>query len=361
MNKPKSIINIVLTADKNYIDVITVLICSILENLNKNVAAKFFVFSQGFNNNDLIKFELIKEKYNCEIINVPMDKYINLFNFIDTSKFKNTYISLACYFRLLIFKILPEDIETCFFIDGDMIVNCDLSEISLENEKIFAAVIEPHAMQYRERILSHCYGIEDFSKFTNEPLKYPYFNAGFFFTNVKKAKQLNIFDDFIDFLSRHPNPPYADQDTLNAIFGQKYFNLVQFLPPEYNMFCTVNYKIPYDRLPYDKKELSKASKSPKIIHYAGPNKPWNTMDIKNYYSEWWKYYNCVPNNKNKLLKQYRTWLNTPKKFSKIPVVGFILYKFIPGIFSIKNKDNNKIITLLFFKFPIERKKGANNE
>ena len=151
----KKYVNIVLTSDKNYIKIISVTMTSILENLSKDKTARFFLFTQGFTNKDIKEIGQLKKKYDCEIINISMEKYLHLFDFVDISTFKNKYISLACYFRLLMLKILPEDVDECFYVDGDMIVDCDLSEIKLPDDKIFAAVMEAHAMQYKEIILEH--------------------------------------------------------------------------------------------------------------------------------------------------------------------------------------------------------------
>ena len=297
-------INIVLTSDKNYTQIIGVTMTSILHNISKSKTPRFFLFTQDFSQKDINEISKLKNQYNCEIINVPMENYIQLFNSVDTTKFKNNYISLACYFRLLMLKILPEDVEQCFYIDGDMIVECDLSEINLPEDKLFAAVIEPHAMQYKEKILDYCYKIQDFENFKNSPNDFPYFNAGFFLLNVKLAKKLDLFTQAMDFLQRNPNPPYADQDILNAIIGQKYRNLIEYLPPEYNLFANIDYyKNLYDKLPYEQNKLLYATEKVKIYHYAGQDKPWNSLNIKNFYNVWWKYYQISPWNKFALLKQ----------------------------------------------------------
>lgn len=125
------------------------------------------------------------------------------------STFKNKYISLANYYRLLMFKILPEDVDKCFHIDGDMIIDTDLS-ITYDNlieEKLASVIVEPLAMQHRKSILSHCYKIDDFKNFQNDALEYPYFNTGLFLVNIKLANELNIFEKMLDFLNRFPNPP----------------------------------------------------------------------------------------------------------------------------------------------------------
>jgi len=343
-------INIVYTADKNYTDIISVSMFSVLKNLSKDKIARFFVFSQDFNSNDIEKLNKLKKSYTCEIINVPMEPYLDFLNFADITTFKNKYISLACYFRLLIFKILPEYVKECFYIDGDMLIDTDISKIKLSKDKIFSAVIEAHAMQYREKILAHLKDYVDFKNFIINPLKFPYFNAGFFLVNLEKAKQINIMEDLLDFLKRYPNPPYADQDTLNAIFGQKYIDLIEYLPPEYNIFTSNDKNKTYDKLPYPDKTLKKAISKPKIIHYAGQNKPWNTLNVNHLY-KYWKYWFKSPYKNiaikyltNILCKKFNQKLEKIKK----TILAFVISYESNTLFLNPNSNINLTIKTLEF-------------
>ena len=72
-------INIVLTSDKNYTKIIGVTMTSILHNISKNIIPRFFLFTQDFSQKDLNEISKLKNQYNCEIINVPMENYIQLF------------------------------------------------------------------------------------------------------------------------------------------------------------------------------------------------------------------------------------------------------------------------------------------
>lgn len=194
-------INFVLCGDKNFIIPITVAITSILTNIDKSRISRFFLLTTGFSDKEINTILKLKKKYNFELINIDMNNYKYFFDKMDISTFKNKYISLATYYRLLIFKILPEDVDKCFYIDGDMIVDTDLSIIydNLTEDKLASVVIEPLAMQHRKSILSHCYEIEYFKNFQKDALKYPYFNAGFFLVNIKLANELNIFGKMLDF------------------------------------------------------------------------------------------------------------------------------------------------------------------
>ena len=343
-------INIVLTADKNYTDVIGVTMVSVLSNLSKKKAARFFIFSQGFLEDDIKKLNGLKEKYPCEIINIPTDKYLPLFDFADINTFKNKWISLACYFRLLLFEFLPDDVRECFYIDSDMIVNTDLSQIKLSENKIFAAVVEPIGMQNRTSTLSHCYELPEFKPFQQNALKYPYFNVGFFLVNLKVAKELNIFKQLMNTLRNNPSLPFPDQDVLNMIFGQKYYEKTEFLPLNCNVFANIDYNMEFDDIPYKDFEVKKAAANPFIIHYAGSRKPWATYNINYYFYEWWKYYKLTPWGKDYKVKIFKLWCKSSNG----------LKKYINCIFSIRNECSSnkvyKVITISGIKFKLRNKK-----
>ena len=303
----KKYINFVLTGDKNYTIPITVAITSILVNMDKSRICRFFLFTTDFNESDINTIIKLKNKYNFELINIDMNNYKDFFDKMDISTFKNKYISLAAYYRLLMFKILPEDVDKCFYIDGDMIIDADLSIIydNLTEDKLASVVVEIMAMQHRKSILSHCYEIEDFKNFKNDCLKYPYIQAGFFLINLKKAKEKNIFEQLIDFITICPNTPYVDQDVINAVIGQQYSDLINYLEPSYNVFCNMDYEQPFNDAFYSEEIIKKSFKNPKIYHYGGEWKPWNTTLTMHHYDVWWKYLKLSP---------YRKMKNPKKKF-----------------------------------------------
>jgi len=285
-------INCVITADKNYLKIIVVLMTSILINIDKNEKVRFFIFSQNFSDSDELKIlSNVQKQYSCEIVNVPMEQYLYLFKNVDIKSFQLDYTNIVVYFRLLMLKILPDDVEKCFYIDGDIIVDTDISKLfrQMPSSKLAAVVVEALAMQNYKKTLSHCLTYDDFKPFKKNRKKNPYFNAGFLLLNIKKAKELKLFEKAFDFLNRYPNPPYADQDTLNAIIGQKYSDKVIYLPPEWNVFCNIHYEDNYSNAWYSENKLKTAFEKPLIYHFAGANKPWINRKCLNYYDVWWRY------------------------------------------------------------------------
>mgnify|MGYP002624395758 CR=1 FL=1 len=341
----KNSINIVLTGDANYSKVMGVTIVSVLENLNKNCFANFYLYTEGFTNEDISEIKKIESIYNCEIIIIDVGEYIKIFDFVDQKDFKNSYISKSCLYRLLMFKYLPENVEKCFYIDSDIIVDGDLSILNLPDNKMFAAVPEGYAMQHREKILEHWYRLPEYSNFVKDPIKYTHFGAGFFLADIKKAKQFNVFAQIVELLKKYPAMPYADQDILNAIFGQKYQEYMFYLPPEYNVFSDQNYNMVYDRLPYSNEIFQNACLNPVVIHFAGINKPWVNNHCNRFWNKWWIYCNKSP------WKFYYA----PKYISII--CGGEFKKIIQNIFSVRNEFSQnvkrKVITIAGVKFKIK--------
>ena len=227
-----------------------------------------------------------------------------------------------------------------------MIVETDLSVLyeEMNTNDIANVVVEAFAMTKREEILKHLYSMNAFKNFQKFPMEYPYFNAGFLLINIDLAKKEKLFEKALNFISCNPNPPYADQDTLNAVIGQCYKGRIKYLPPEYNVFCDFGINNVYwNDCFYEKDDIIRAINSPKIYHYAGGHKPW-LDDEQNYHDIWKYYYNISTCKKNITM------------YSKRYTIKSIYYIFdkLPLIYIFEKKDatntNKKIF--IFKKIPL---------
>ena len=337
-------VNIVLTGDNNYVMPMGVAMYSVVKNLNSNSIARFFLLVSGWTEKEEAE---IRKVQNCEIIIIPVEKYLHYFKSADFKKMKLSYIkNLTPYYRLLIPKVLPQYVDKAFYLDADMVVDYDLSVIynNFDEKSLLGAVIELVANAHKETVLNHLSKWREFSKFNKDHTKAPYFNAGFFLMNLVEARKLNIFDDFMAFLTKHPNPPYADQDTLNAICGQKYSDKMVYLDPSYNVFCDMNYDVnTYFKAAYSHYSIRQSFQNPRVYHYAGANKPWINKEVLHYWDIWNNYYESSPfykNNDNKLGRVNKYWLS----FCGIPLIRIK-----------KHLDDSSIKTYLFGFLPIFKK------
>lgn len=300
MSKKDNIVNIVLTGDEKYVLPIGVAMFSIVKNLSHNRIANFFLIVSGWGEQEEKE---IRKLLNCNITILHVEKYLYYFSNADSKEFKNSYIqSLSPYYRLLIPQILPEYIDKVIYFDADMVTDNDLSIIydSLTEDKLCAAVAELFANKYYDTTLKHLSEWNEFDKFNSDRFKYPYFNAGFFVLNLKLSRKLNLFNEFLNFLQKHPNPPYADQDTLNAVCGQKYSDKMMYLPLNWNVFTDIIYSsdLFFDTNLFSYWQIQSAFQKPYVYHYAGPNKPWVNKMVRHYYNVWFNYYNLSPYKKD---------------------------------------------------------------
>lgn len=252
-------------------------------------------------------------------------------------------------------KILPDDVEKCFYVDGDMIVDTDLSDIydNIGNN-LASVVVEAFAMNNKHEILSHCFKSEAFKNFQKDSSRHPYFNAGFMLLNIKKCKEYKLFEKALKFLDENPNPPYADQDTLNAIIGQQYTKYINFLSPKYNVFCDlgINRVVWKKEAYYAVNEIKKALKNPKIFHYAGGHKPWLDYE-QNYNEKWWEYCKMSP---------WKDFKKPPKPLKEIILKYYLFNVF--DIFQISKKimNNKTIFKIKIFKIlPLVKIKIKRNK
>ncbi|MDR3126595.1 MAG: glycosyltransferase family 8 protein [Rickettsiales bacterium] len=285
-------VNIVLTADGNYVVQIGVTMASILKNMAPGRAVRFWLITDGFSQGDLARLDELRKIHDCEITNIRAGDHMRLIPRNSATSVLH-YLSDAVFYRLLMFKILPPDVKRCAYVDCDMIVVTDLSEVydSLPEGRLLSAVVEYNAMKFNDPHMDFHRRAPDFARLFSEPRGYPYFNAGFFVADIAAAKREKVFEQLVGYLARHPDTPYNDQDALNAVFGQKYRDRMRYLPLKYNFF-SFSSALPFEAGYYSKIDLGEAAKDVRIYHYSGLPKPWEKASP--YFYVWWDYYAVSP-------------------------------------------------------------------
>ena len=186
---------------------------------------------------------------------------------------KIQYITSPTYYRLLIGDIFPEEFVKCIYLDVDICVNKDLSElfnIDIGNNYI-AGVVDPRYFFSEKK---NC-------KRLNLPSMKYYVNAGVLLMNIKQIREDNMTQKFIKLTTRTYD--FQEQDILNiACYGK-----ILTLPPKYNALITRLKENNLLRNLYSEQDIIEANNSPHIIHYIGVKKPWKSFDV---YMEkyWWK-------------------------------------------------------------------------
>ena len=293
-------IPIVLSSDDEYAPFMYTTMISILENAYKKTFYIFFLlvpsdFSKS-SENAILK---ISDIYKCSI------HFIHIKNIFENLNMKITHITLPTYYRLLIGDLLTEEFDKCIYLDVDICVCKDLSELfNIDiKDNYLAGVVAAGYYFSKEK---NCIRL-------NLTSMNQYINAGVLVMNLKQIRKDNMTEIFKELAKR--NYDSQDQDVLNiACYGK-----ILTLPPKYNAM-TYRLKENDPRLKdiYNEEDIIEANNAPLIIHYSDKKKPWNSIGgyMENY---WWNiakktpYINWLFNRDNIYKNELKNWWFKIKK------------------------------------------------
>ena len=183
----------------------------------------------------------------------------------------------ATYFRLL----LPElcgDLDRCIYLDPDIVVLGDLTELyTVDVEGLYVAGVKAagfyYPVEWRDEHLAEI-GL---------PTIESYINAGVILLNLSELRKNNIMLKFRELYKCGFS--VRDQDILNV----SCFGYIKIIPLKWNAmtkyFTTKSPGYERGQLVYSPEEWNEADTSPIIIHYADRIKVWH--DPTRYQSEIW--------------------------------------------------------------------------
>ena len=261
---------VVLAANNYYVPYISSLLHSVAEHASDENTYDINIFHRDISpeNANLLKSEFAHLK-NFSIrfydISSRYEQYKGLFT--------RGHFAIETYFRLFIQDIML-DYDKVLYLDGDMIVNHDIAELYSTDVKghLLAAALdpdtaglyngfEPQKKNYMDNILK-----------INSP--YEYFQAGVIVFNLDEMRKTLKVDDLLAFASSY-NWELLDQDVLNYIAQGR----VKFVDMAWNVMydwrrIRLSQIVSLAPIPLYLQYVE-ARKNPKIIHYAGPEKPWH--------------------------------------------------------------------------------------
>lgn len=265
-------IPIVFSTDENYVVPTIVAGYSVLKNLKSNTFVRFYIMVPDSVTEREKTFLRILEWDDISAV-----EFINMDKSFSDIKMSISYISFATYFRLALPNIL-QNINKCIYLDSDLVVNSDISELyayDIQDEYIAGCVAaEPTFSDFSdEEKIDHAklLGVDDLNG---------YINAGVLLMNLKKIRDDNMTKVLLGMVNN--DYPYQDQDIINSAF----YKHICFLPRKYNVgplkrILKEEKKLPAERI----KKIDEAYARPAIIHYAQPQKPWICKNLP--MTEYW--------------------------------------------------------------------------
>lgn len=335
--------HLVFSTDNNYLPYLFVLCQSIVDHveINANNTKDSLIFhvltDNSININDIKpKGEQFADR-NKDLITCSFEWHdIETNQFVNVSK-RGNQNTTSLYYRLLIDKVLPPDIETAAYLDVDMIVLSDIRELFLNNPlttEVLGAVVDPGISNAdpnkTEEPFTYVYYKEDSSKAIKIP-RNKYFNSGLLLINLKEWRRQNIGEECLK-LAPQLNLQFHDQDLLNYVCQGK----VKLLELSWN-FQNPMFYVLYnpDTKKYDIRnvfqqdkhwlcetpsahDFEKQLQNPHIVHF-NDHKPWQPA----YLGSSLFYAPTVPLFPK--LKYYcDEWLKTSYKVVEFPSIAHVL-------------------------------------
>ena len=190
---------------------------------------------------------------------------------------KDTW-SIYTWYRVLLPKVLSEDVHRVLYLDADTLVTADVSDLFKMDmtEKAIAGSID---------ILS--FDSETFERCKYEPEK-KYLCAGVMLMNLDYWRENELTKKIVEWGKENDaRIKFPDQDTINYICR----NNKIILPMRYGILGVYFVdKVFYEQLYLN--DLKECISSPAIIHYAGEN-PWKIELSNHLYQKEWEKYNSM--------------------------------------------------------------------
>ena len=262
-------LNIVFASDDNYVPLLGVAITSLIKNNQDDFdKINIFILDDEISENNKKRLEKLVDNPNHILIFIKTKKLddlkINLLHM-----YKNLHISFTNYARLFMADLLPKDIDKVIYLDCDGLIVDSLNEV-------WNANIDDY---YCGAVLA---GMSDAHKqYLGFKLDDSYFNSGFLLVNLKKWRQDNVEEKFIQFMVENQNKFYQqDEGVLNDVFKDQFlildlkYNLNgSFQILDYNLgrkYCGMKGKW------YSKDIFDQAKQNPVFLHFLGleSEKPW---------------------------------------------------------------------------------------
>lgn len=238
-------------------------IASILANANPNDNYNFYIIYNEISEKNISNFYKLKriKPFNIKFIHINPSEY--------TKYAKFSSVNQSSFFRFKLFSI--KDVDKILYLDSDIIVRKDIKDL-------FSTNIDKYYIGGAKDIL-----FESLKKQYNLSKNSIYINAGVLLINVKRTREVDMFEKVSAFNTLFKNYQYSDQDIINHAFQEQ---IAEF-------DITYNYCFPY-KSEYNHDYYYSISQDPSIVHYISNNKPWEPASTCYMKSEYFKYLKLTP-------------------------------------------------------------------
>ena len=264
-------------ADENYVRPLAVTLHSAASSLKNDNHLNVLLMDGGISESS---WQGLKES----LFDLPISIHVIRPDREDVSDLGTSHhITHAAYFRLLAARLLPDSIDKLIYLDADVLVRHDLTELwnyDVEDNYCLAAIdiacpfvdAKQADVKYKKS-LPYLAAISPIRNWRELGLdgSAPYFNSGVMVINLKRWREEQIENQLLACL--RDNPEYVwcwDQYALNVVFAGQW----KALPGKWNQGVHV-FEYPDESCsPIAPKEFLEMRNDPALIHFTTEFKPW---------------------------------------------------------------------------------------
>ena len=244
-------ISVIVACDNHYFILLAALLKSIEFNHKTEERIDVFIVDDGIRAANRKKLAASLDSAKISLNWIPMDKAIP-----DNMKipFDRTSYPKNIHTRIFIPHFIPEQYDKIIYLDVDMIMMHDISELwNIDlNDNMLAAVMDP-----RLKVFSNSWGgILNYKELGFDP-DTRYFNTGILLINIKKWREEGSAAKVVKCISDNEKyANYPDQYGLNIVMANRWLGL----DPKWNSFADTQCDDPF------------------IIHFIGRKPMYKTYD-----------------------------------------------------------------------------------
>lgn len=299
---------VVLACNNNYVPYTAVALKSIVENAKQNRRYEVYILTTDISIENQERLSNIfndDKRFSFSCINIKVG--------VNKSGFAGRWhITGETFYRFYILSLFANT-KKVLYLDCDLVINADVADLfdtELGDNYLAAAKDIDFAGAIKQKFGQRLYmqtaiGLDDCDE---------YFQAGVLLFNIPKMKEKADATELVNIYNMK-KWFYMDQDILNHVYKGK----IVYLPQSWN--CIMNWKnCATSRMEVLKKapfalydEYMHARQQPKIVHFAGCQKPWNTADC-DFAEYFWKYAR-----KTDFYEEIMFRLCNPAKTSYVPI------------------------------------------
>lgn len=278
-------IPIVLAANEKFVPYLSVTIQSIISNaIDYNNYDIFILHTDISENSQIILKSMVDIYTNISIRIINVDYIIKKYSL--TGPTAINHITKETYFRFLIQDVL-KNYNKVIYLDCDLVVNEDIAKLYNEDVDGYMVAGVYDADMIGQLNIDNGKLMIYLSKVLNMKNPYLYLQAGVLVMNLKEFRKKHSISEWLGIASAKKYN-FADQDILNKECHGK----IRYIDMSWNTLIECynqRYRIIIKNAPLNiLLDYETARKDPKIIHYAGGQKPWNTRSVD--FSEYfWRY------------------------------------------------------------------------